>query len=299
MKVHTTHRKDKQMAKIDTLIEDIYKTLEDGSDMYNMKNKTSLEKFSKALFHSMARQMSEGKRQRGSNLRMSQIGKPDRQLWYELKSNAEPRPIDGQTKLKFMFGDILEALLILLIEVSGHKVTDEQGEVEINGVKGHKDCRIDGVLTDIKSASPYAFKKFKEGTLHSDDPFGYIAQISGYAEASGDDKAAFFAVDKSSGELALMDIESVHMISAAGRINKVKQVLTKDTPPERCYADEPEGKSGNRKLAIGCVFCSFREECWKDANGGMGIRSFKYSNGIKHLTTVAKVPDVPEVTNAL
>ena len=41
-------------------------------------------------------------------------------------------------------GDILEALLILLTDLSGHEVTEQQKEVEIDGVKGHKDCRIDG-----------------------------------------------------------------------------------------------------------------------------------------------------------
>lgn len=288
------------MADIKTLIPDIYKMLEDGVDVGTMRNRDAMEKFSKSIWQSLARQLREGtkRREAGGGLRMSQIGKPDRQLWYDYRGVTEPRPIDGQTKLKFMFGDILEALLILVTELSGHEVSDEQGEVEINGVKGHKDCRIDGVLTDIKSASPYAFKKFKEGTLHTDDPFGYIAQISGYAEAGKDKAAAFFAIDKSSAELALMDVESVHMISASDRINKVKSFLQSETPPERCYPDEPDGKSGNRKLAVGCIFCPFNEECWKDANGGAGLRKFQYSNGVRYLTQVAKAPDVPEVTNA-
>lgn len=230
-----------------------------------------------------------------TSLRMSQIGKPDRQLWYELKSPVEPAPIDGQTKLKFIMGDILEALLILLTDLSGHKVTEQQKEVEIDGVKGHKDCRIDGTLVDIKSASSYAFKKFKEGTIHTDDPFGYIAQISGYAEADKDEEAAFFAIDKSSGEMAVMKVEPIRMINAKQRIGKVKNFVSSDIPPARCYPDEEDGKSGNRKLAIGCVYCSFKEDCWKDANGGRGLRKFQYSNGIRYLTQVGKIPDVKEV----
>lgn len=288
------------MAKIETLINDIYTMLEQGVDPHTVKNREHMEKFSKDIWYALARQLKEGtrKREAGGGLRMSQIGKPDRQLWYEYRGTTEPRPIDGQTKLKFMFGDILEALLILLTELSGHTVTEAQQEVEIKGVKGHKDCKIDGVLTDIKSASPYAFKKFKEGTLHTDDPFGYIAQISGYAEAGNDETAAFFAVDKSSGELALMEVEPVHMINAGVRIDNVKSFLRSETPPQRCYPDEPDGKSGNKKLAVGCIFCPYNEECWKDANGGMGLRKFQYSNGIRYLTEVVKVPDVPEVTNA-
>lgn len=286
------------MKSIDTLVQDIYTALEQENNMESVTNANALHRFGNAVQQAAKRSLSEGHRQKSTSLRMSQIGKPMRQLWYDMKEGVESKPIDGQTKLKFLYGDILEALLILLTEVSGHTVTEEQMEVEVNGIKGHKDCRIDGVLTDVKSASPYAFKKFKEGTLHTDDPFGYIAQISGYAEAGKDQKAAFFAVDKSSGELALMEIESVHMINAGDRINNVKKAVSSSSPPERCYQPEPDGKSGNMKLAIGCVFCPYKETCWSDANNGQGLRSFKYSNGIRHLVQVNKVPEVEEVTHA-
>lgn len=286
------------MANIDTLISDIYKTLEEGINVHTVQSRDAIHKFANAIAKSVTRSLSEeDKKQRaGKNLRMSQIGKPNRQLWYDIKSDIEPKPITGQTKLKFLYGDILEALVILLTEVSGHEVSEEQGEVEIEGIKGHKDCRIDGLLVDIKSASPYAFKKFKDGTLGSDDPFGYIAQISGYAEASNDNKAGFLAIDKSNGELTLLKIEDVHMINASDRIKSVKNIVSQPTPPERCYPDEPDGKSGNKKLAIGCVFCPYKEQCWSDANGGVGLRTFKYSNGIRYLTNVSKVPDVEEIT---
>lgn len=283
------------MASIDTLVDDIYKTLEAENNMASMKNKESLEKFGREMMSVARRALSEGTRERKNNLRMSQIGKPDRQLWYDMQEGVEAVEIDGKTRLKFLYGEILEALLVLLTEVSGHEVTEQQKEVDILGVKGHKDCRIDGVLTDIKSASPYAFKKFKEGTLHSDDPFGYIAQISGYAEAEKDNEAAFLAIDKSSADIALMKIESVHMINATDRINSVKKTVASSTPPTRCYEPEPDGKSGNMKLAIGCVFCPYKFTCWADANNGQGIRSFKYSNGERHLVQVNKVPDVEEV----
>ncbi len=285
----------KSTKKIDTLIEDIYSILQDGVDVYSIESKKSLHRFRESLHYALIKQLKPEDSERKKNLRMSQIGKPDRQLWYDLKSNAEPEKLNGQTKLKFIMGDILEALLILLTEISGHTVSDSQKELEIEGVKGHQDCVIDGVLVDIKSASPYAFKKFKEGTLHTNDPFGYIAQISGYAEANKKDSAAFFAVDKSSGEMTLMPVEAVHMINATDRIKKVKKFVTMDSPPERCYPAEPDGTSGNMKLSVGCVFCPYKEDCWSDANGGVGLRKFEYSNGIRYLTTVAKVPNVVEV----
>ena len=156
------------MKTIDTLIEDIHTLLETGINTSTVQNRDKIRDFAMEISSSVARQLGEGKREKMTSLRMSQIGKPDRQLWYELKSPVEPAPIDGQTKLKFIMGDILEALLILLTDLSGHKVTEQQKEVEIDGVKGHKDCRIDVTVVDIKSASSYAFKKFKEGTIHDE-----------------------------------------------------------------------------------------------------------------------------------
>jgi len=88
----------------------------------------------------------------------------------------------------------------LCAAISGHKVTDQQKEVEVEGVIGHQDSMIDGILVDCKSASTASFQKFKNNNLLEDDPFGYIAQISAYAEANGVDEAAFLAIDKSTGE---------------------------------------------------------------------------------------------------
>ena len=229
---------------------------------------------------------------------MSQIGKKDRMLWYDIKSDIKPTDINGSTKIKFIYGHMLESLLMLLTQLAGHKITENQKEVTVEGIKGHKDCRIDGMLVDIKSASPYAFKKFKDNTLHTDDPFGYIAQISGYAEEGKDTEAAFFAVDKSSGELALCNVDSIHMINAPDRIRHLKNVIASDIKPERCYPDEADGKSGNKKLSIGCAYCPYKKDCWSDANNGMGLRTFKYANGNRYLTQVHKIPDVEEISYA-
>ena len=82
---------------------------------------------------------------------MSSIGKPTRQLWYDkLIHNSEARPLAPSTRIKFLYGHILEDLLILLSRVAGHTVTEEQKEVEVEGIKGHQDCKIDGVLVDCK-----------------------------------------------------------------------------------------------------------------------------------------------------
>ena len=62
------------------------------------------------------------------------------------------------TRIKFLYGHILEDLLILLSRVAGHTVTEEQKQVDVEGIKGHQDCKIDGELVDCKSASGFVFK---------------------------------------------------------------------------------------------------------------------------------------------
>lgn len=282
------------MKTIDTLIQDIYSTLEQGVDVSRADISEALEVFAQDAKSAVATILQEGQRTGEGRLRLSQIGKPDRQIWYGVRG-VEGEPLDGQTRIKFLMGHLLEALLILLTQAAGHTVEGQQDEVEVEGVLGHQDCRIDGVLTDIKSASSFAFKKFKDGTLYDDDPFGYLSQISAYATKNGDDEAAFFAIDKNSGELAVLNVHSMEMIDAPSRVRTLKDVVVKDTPPERCYSDTADGTSGNRKLVIGCVYCPFKKECWKDANNGQGLRAFKYSNGVRYLTTIARTPDVEEV----
>ena len=282
------------MKTIDTLIQDIYSTLEQGVDVSRADIAEALDVFANDARSAVATILQEGQRTGEGRLRLSQIGKPDRQIWYGVRG-TEGEPLDGQTRIKFLMGHLLEALLIVLTQAAGHTVEGQQDEVEVEGVLGHQDCRIDGVLTDIKSASSFAFKKFKDGTLSDDDPFGYLSQLSAYATKNGDKEAAFFAIDKNSSELAILKVHDMEMIDAPSRVRVLKDVVKMETPPEKCYTDTADGTSGNRKLVIGCVFCAYKKECWKDANNGEGLRAFKYSNGVRYLTNVARTPDVEEI----
>ena len=282
------------MKTIDTLIQDIYQTLEQGVDVSRADIAKALDVFAQDAKSAVATMLQEGQRKGEGRLRLSQIGRPDRQIWYGVRG-TEGEPLDGQTRIKFLMGHLLEALLIVLTQAAGHTVEGQQGEVEVEGVLGHQDCRIDGVLVDIKSASSYGFKKFKDGTLSDDDSFGYISQLSAYATKNGDKEAAFFAIDKNNSELALLKIHDLEMIDAPSRVKVLKEVVQKDTPPDKCYSPVADGASGNYKLPIGCVFCPYKKECWKDANNGGGLRAFKYSNGVRYLTYVARTPDVEEI----
>jgi len=285
------------MKSIDTLVQ----------DMYNLFNLDPIDKDEKEVDDLIAhfgdmikvhiKEFLYSKPKNTENLRLSGIGKPDRQLWYDINIKTTEEDFTPSTRIKFLYGYILEELLLLLASISGHKVEAQQKEVELEGVKGHQDAMIDGVLVDCKSTSGRGFEKFKTNNLVSDDPFGYIAQISAYAEANGVDKAAFLAIDKSTGKICLAPIHSMEMINAGNRIKQVKKIVTGTNVPDRCYPSVPDGKSGNHRLSVGCVYCRHKKLCWSDANHGKGIRAFQYANGKRYLVQVSKEPEVEELTN--
>lgn len=235
--------------------------------------------------------------ERPKTLRMSNLGKPDRQLWYELKSDLPKEQFSGNTLRKFLFGDLWESLLLFLAEEAGHKVEHKQGEVEVDGIVGHIDAIVDDVVVDVKSASSYAFKKFKNGTLQDDDPFGYYDQLGGYSHAL-DLPGAWLAIDKQTGSLALLEAPKADLeaLDTPGRIEHMKGVLDASEPPERCYEPVPEGKSGNMKLSTGCSYCAFKQDCWKDSNGGLGLRTFIYSTGPVSFVHIEAEPRTQEIT---
>ena len=179
--------------------------------------------------------------------------------------------------------------------IAGHTVTEEQKEVYVNDIKGHQDCKIDGKLVDCKSTSTYGFRKFATNRIADDDPFGYIGQISAYSDGNNVDEAYFLAIDKQHGKIALTKVHSLEMINAKERIEYLKKTLDRNTPPERCYKDIPDGVSGNYKLNVGCFFCPHKKECWSDCNNGKGLRLFKYEKGLTYLTKVQKEPRVEEI----
>lgn len=229
-------------------------------------------------------------------LRMSVLGKPQRQLWYDKHSPKERKDEDSGLNLKFLYGHIIEHLVLYLAELAGHKIEDQQKKVEIDGITGHIDSKIDGEICDVKSASPFSFKKFQSGEIVGDDPFGYHAQLSGYETASGTKEGGFLVVDKSSGDICFYKPDDMAKPNVKDLIKTLKHTLEQDTPPEKCYEYKVE-KNGNKTLPTGCMFCAHKWECHADANGGKGLRVFKYSNKNVMLAEVIKEPNVEEITN--
>ena len=228
-------------------------------------------------------------------LRMSSIGKPARQLWYDKHSPKDRKNEDTGLNLKFLYGHIIEHLVLYLAELAGHKIEDQQRKIEVEGVSGHIDSIIDGEICDVKSASSFSFKKFKSGEIVGDDPFGYHAQLAGYEEGCGTKAGGFLVVDKSNGDICFYKPDDMAKPNVKSLIKNLRTALEKDTPPEKCYEFKTE-KNGNKTLATGCMFCPHKWECHSDTNNGKGLRVFKYSNKNVMLADVVKQPLVEEIT---
>ena len=286
------------MKKLDTLVEDINNLFSfDPITMDKKEVDKHIDIFGNMIKLHVKDFLYEEPSTNG-RLRLSSIGRPDRQLWYDSNIKGKERSsFKPSTRIKFLYGYILEEFLLLCSSLAGHKVSQQQKEVEVGGIKGHQDAMIDDVLVDCKSSSGKSFQKFRTNDLINDDPFGYIAQISAYAVANDVDEAAFLVIDKSTGEICLTPVHSMEMINAEKRIKHLKKMVINSEPPDRCYAPVADGKSGNYKLAIGCIYCSHKRECWKDINNGKGIRVFEYAKGKRYLVQVMKEPDVPEIRN--
>lgn len=286
------------MAELNRLIPDIYdmlQTMSDGEDI-NAQLEPHIEPFINDIREVMKNWATPQKRDRSDGIRMSNLGVPNRKLYYDMRSEESTIPNEHPSiQIRFLYGHIIEAIIIMLVKAAGHEVTDEQKEVMVEGIKGHMDCKIDGEVIDVKSASPFGFNKFVKGTLPEDDPFGYMAQIAAYEEAEGTSNGGNLVMDKVSGRLCLFIPEDLDKPNIVERIKEVKEIKTLDTPPELCYPTELQGTKGNKVINRKCNYCPHIEECHSDSNDGRGVRKFQYSTGIKYFTEVIDKPRVEEV----
>jgi len=283
--------------KLNNLVDDIYKVLDSLTEGNELNiSEEMFEEFGKdmtdALRHWATPQNVEGK----PVLRMSNVGRPERRLWFDTHTQAEStEKLHPSTQIKFLYGHLLEVLLLFFVKLSGHKLTSQQKEITVNGIKGHMDCMIDGEVVDVKTASGYSFKKFKEGTLAEDDSFGYLSQLAGYEAAEKTNEGGFLVMNKETGELTMFIPDDMDKPNIKAKIKNVKNIIASDTPPDFCYQPIPEGKAGNMKVARGCSWCPHKFECHKDANDGKGLRVFNYAKGPVYFTKIVSEPNVEEV----
>lgn len=283
------------MKTIDTLVEDIESVIYGQGGW----NKSVAEAMGKSIADTANKRFSKPQEPRGY-LSLSSIGTPcKRKLWYKINKPGFGEPLAANMLLKFFYGDMIEELVLAMVVASGHSMKGSQDRLTVHGIRGHRDAVIDGMTIDVKSCSPYAFKKFKEGNLRENDPFGYISQLSSYVYAAKDDplvtdktRGAFLAIDKVNGEICLDVYDFTEELKTKEQeMLAAKDLVAGDIPSERIPPVPASKSSPNTKLDKSCQFCEYKKACWPN------LKMYQYSYGIEYLVHVEKPPKVPEVTD--
>ena len=145
-------------------------------------------------------------------MRMSGLGKPLCQQ--QLDKKGKEKELQYNTIIKFLMGDLLEAVAIAVMRGAGINLEKIQEPVKLKigdtELGGTYDVKIDGKVWDIKSASPSNFMgKFGEfgsyTKIKGDDPFGYVMQGHLYGEADNIPFGGWIAVNKVTGEFAVCE----------------------------------------------------------------------------------------------
>ena len=199
-----------------------------------------------------------------TNLRMSGIGRCERAQWYNVKGYT-PEEIDGSVYLTFLQGHVLEAVLVALVKLSGHEVTEQQKKHTVEGVNGSQDCTIDGELVDIKTASAWSWDNKFTDTGIKEDGFGYIKQLSAYGKTDNRKHGYFLALNKNKSTLKLCKQELEQDVDTF--IVDLKEKMESDTPPMRIANATTFSKKGEEKLCMTCAFCGFKQDCYKEVGG--------------------------------
>ena len=241
----------------------------------------TIEQVADDVADAIKRQFGSGKTRGDFRLRMSNVGRPTCQLWYEKNKPEVALPFPTTFVMNMMIGDIVEAVFKGLLKEAGvkyndtEKVTLDLGTTRING---SYDIVINDAVDDIKSASDWSYRnKFESyDTLAAGDGFGYVGQLAGYAKASGKRVGGWWVVNKANGQFKYVPASGLDIDE---EINKIKTTVAtvEENKFERCFEPVPEkfrGKeTGNQVLNDGCRFCSYRFDCWSDLTERPAVKS--------------------------
>ncbi len=218
-----------------------------------------------------------------------------RAFWYSIYHPELAEGLPPQAEIKYCYGHIIEQLVLQLARRAGHIIEGEQDELIVDGVKGHRDCVVDGCLADIKSMSTRGIEKLKNKTLAQDDPFGYLDQLDGYSLGSlldplvqVKDKAYIIGIDKTLGHMVLYEHNCRHE-NIRRRIEERKAIVGLNQPPPCECRTRAEGSSGNVSLDVRASYSPYKHQCFPH------LRTFLYASGPVYLTKVMREPNVPEV----
>jgi hypothetical protein len=249
----------------------IHQYLENATSGKSAMSQENIEQVATDIKDALNRQFNT-KREDKFRLRMSNIGRPSCQLWFEKNKPETALPKPTTFVMNMMIGDIVEAVFKAVLREANVKFEDTDNVTleldEDTKISGSYDLVMNDSVDDIKSASDWSYKyKFDSyESLHSGDSFGYVGQLAGYAKALGKKAGGWWVLNKANG---LFKYVRAH-IDMDKELDKIKKNIKATESKElvRCFEPEPEtfrGKeTGNIVLNKNCTFCSYRNACWEN-----------------------------------
>ena len=250
----------------------LHQFMSDAIDGKTTFSEETAKRIGEEVAEAVIRQFGSGKSRKEFRLRMSNIGRPTCQLWFEKNKPESALPKPSTFVMNMMIGDIVEAIFKGLLKEAKvdfddtDQVTLDVGDSNGTRVSGSYDLIMGGAVDDIKSASDWSYRnKFESyASLKKSDPFGYVGQLAGYAKASDKRAGGWWVVNKANGDFKYVPAA----IDMREELTKLKETVEKvnENKFERCFEAVPEtyrGKpSGNMVLNDNCRFCDYRFECW-------------------------------------
>jgi len=182
----------------------IHQYLENATSGKSAMSQENIEQVATDIKDALNRQFNT-KREDKFRLRMSNIGRPSCQLWFEKNKPETALPKPTTFVMNMMIGDIVEAVFKAVLREANVKFEDTDNvtlELDENTkISGSYDLVMNDSVDDIKSASDWSYKyKFDSyESLHSGDSFGYVGQLAGYAKALGKKAGGWWVLNKANG----------------------------------------------------------------------------------------------------
>jgi hypothetical protein len=249
----------------------LHQYLDDATNGKSSMSAKTIAGIKKDIGEALKRQFGSRTKRRKFQLRMSNVGRPTCQLWFEKNQPEKSHPLPTTFVMNMMLGDIVEAVFKGLLREAKVKF-DDSDKVFLNignqKVSGTYDLVLNDAVDDIKSASDWSYRnKFDSfDTVSADDAFGYVGQLAGYAKAVGKKAGGWWVVNKANGSFKYVPADNIDVDKEVEKLEEnVKKVESNKF--ERCYDSEEEtfrGKpTGNRVLSKTCSFCRYKHACWE------------------------------------
>ena len=252
----------------------VHSFLRDVLDGKASMSEDVIDKVAQDVKEALTKQFVADTEPRKFKLRMSNIGRPKCQLWFD-KNNPEgaaPKPVSF--KINMVMGDLVEAVFKGLLRAAKVDFADNDKVTlkleDGKEISGEYDMIMDGKVDDVKSASPWSFEnKFTDYySLKQSDNFGYVEQLVGYSKAADKGVGGWWVINKANGDFKYVSAAEADVEQTMADIKDTYEYISQDKPFERCFEAEPEtyrGKaSGNWKLSKVCGFCDHKKKCWPE-----------------------------------